>query len=189
MANDPTVAGGPSWGTDELRRGWGWFLALGIVLIVLGTIALTYSWLATAVAVVVLGWMLIFGGVLQAAHAFWRRKWSGFVVDLLVGLLYAVVGALIITHPVTSAVELTLIMAVLFLIAGVFRIIAAVAMPFHHRGWLMFNGVITAALGGMIIAQWPESGFWVIGLFIGIDMIFNGWSLVMLAMTARRLPA
>jgi uncharacterized membrane protein HdeD (DUF308 family) len=189
MTNDSTLAGWPSWGSDELRRGWGWFLALGVLLIVLGTIALGYSFLTTLVSVVFLGWLLVAGGVLQAVHAFWRRAWSGFFVDLLVGVLYAVVGGLIVTHPVTSAMDLTLIMAVLFLFSGVFRIVTAIAVPFQHRGWLLLNGIITAVLGVMIMAQWPESGFWVIGLFIAIDLIFNGWSLVMLALAAKRLPA
>ncbi len=179
------------WGRDTLRKSWGWYLALGILMIVLGTIGLgtTVTVEITLVSVVFFGWLLIIGGVFQAGHAFWRREWSGFFIDLLTGVLYTVVGGLIITHPLGSAVELTLIIAVLFLFSGVFRIVTAIAVPLPNRGWLMVNGVITLLLGVMILAQWPGSGLWVIGMFIAIDMIFNGWSLVMLSLAARKMAA
>jgi uncharacterized membrane protein HdeD (DUF308 family) len=179
----PMVAAG------ELKRTWGWFLALGICLIVLGTIALGVPVLVTDVSVLILGWLLLIGGVLQAIHGFMRRAWEGFFVDLLVGLLYVVVGFMFIDHPLATAEMLTLMMAALLMLGGLFRIVAVFSTNLQHRLWLLLNGAITLVLGVMIWKQWPESALWVIGLFIGIDMIFNGWALVMLALAVRSVPA
>src|SRR5262245_43708569 len=99
-------------GLDEVRRNWGCFLGLGIIVVILGLIALGWSVLVTLASVEVFGWFLLFGGVLTAVHAFWRRAWGGFFFDLLAGILYVVVGLLIATHPVKSAEALTLLIAV-----------------------------------------------------------------------------
>jgi uncharacterized membrane protein HdeD (DUF308 family) len=179
---------GPLVGFDILRRNRGWFLALGIVQIILGMIALGSSVLATAVSVAVFGWLLLIGGVLSIGHAFWERQWNGFFVDLLTGILYAVVGFMMISNPLEAAVSLTLLIALFLLMGGIFRIVAALVGPFQHRGWLLLNGIVTLLMGILIWRQWPLSGLWVIGLFVGIEMIFYGWSLVMLGMAARNLP-
>jgi uncharacterized membrane protein HdeD (DUF308 family) len=98
-----------------------------------------------------------------------------------------VAGALMILYPIAAASELTLLMGFLFLFSGAFRIVMGLTTPFQHRTWLILNGVITVVLGVLILKQWPESGFWVIGMFVAIDMIVNGWTLVMLAMAARQV--
>jgi len=172
----------------EFRHNWGWFLGLGAILIVAGTIALGSSVLATLVYVIFYGWLLLIIGVIEAVQAFWQRKWGGILVHLLGGILAAVVGLIIVANPGAGALVLTLILAVFFMVTGLFRIMAALMMRFPHWGWLLVSGVITLALGIFIWRQWPVSGLWVIGLFIGIDMIFVGWSWVMAALAARRLP-
>jgi uncharacterized membrane protein HdeD (DUF308 family) len=175
-------------GEGELRRSWGWFLALGIVLIVLGTIALGSALLMTVASVFFFGWLLIIGGVMEAVHAFWRKRWAGFFLDLLTGILYVVAGWMMVTNPTESAVLLTLLIAMFLFFEGVFRIVAALAARYPHWGWVLFNGLISVLLGILIWRQWPYSGLWVIGLFIGIEMLLNGWSLVMLSLSARKLP-
>jgi uncharacterized membrane protein HdeD (DUF308 family) len=175
-------------GEGELRRSWGWFLALGIVLIVLGTIALGSALLMTVASVFFFGWLLIIGGVMEAVHAFWRKRWAGFFLDLLTGILYVVAGWMMVTNPTESAVLLTLLIAMFLVFEGVFRIVAALAARYPHWGWVLFNGLISVLLGILIWRQWPYSGLWVIGLFIGIEMLLNGWSLVMLSLSARKLP-
>jgi uncharacterized membrane protein HdeD (DUF308 family) len=175
-------------GLQELRKNWGWFLVLGIALLVLGTIALGASVAMTIVSVLLFGWLLIVGGVLEAVHAFWRRKWSGFFIDLLTGILYVVVGFMLVANPAASAVALTLIIALFLMFGGIFRILVALSVRFHNWGWLLLHGAINLLLGILIWQQWPLSGLWVIGLFIGIDMIFNGWSLVMLGLAAKNIP-
>lgn len=175
-------------GAGELRRSWGWFLALGIALIVLGTIALGSSLLMTIASVFFFGWLLIIGGVMEAIHAFWRKRWAGFFLDLLTGILYVIAGWMMVTNPKESALLLTLIIAMFLVFEGVFRIVAALTARYPHWGWVLFNGVISLILGILIWRQWPYSGLWVIGLFIGIEMLLNGWSLVMLSLSARNLP-
>ena len=176
-------------GTSELRGNWGWFLILGIVLIVLGTIALGSALYMTLASVFFFGWILIIGGALEAVHAFWREKrWGGFFLDLLTGLLYVVVGWMMVSNPGESAVLLTLIIAMFLVFEGLFRIVVAITVRYPHWGWVLFNGVISLVLGISIWQRWPYSGLWVIGLFVGIEMLLNGWSLVMLSLTARNLP-
>ena len=176
-------------GVDGLRRSWGWVLALGIALIVLGTVALGASVLVTVTSVLLFGWLLIIAGGLQAAHGFWRRAWSGFFLDLLSGILYLVVGALFISNPLEAAATLTLMIAVALVFVGLMRIVLALSTHFQHWVWLLLNGAISLVLGIMIWRGWPETGYWVIGMFIGIDMLFYGWALVMLSLGVRSLPA
>ncbi len=174
---------------QEFRHNWGWFLALGIILIIFGTIALGSSVFVTLASVLFFGWLLLFMGVIEAVQAFWQRKWGGLFLHLLGGILTAVVGLIIVANPGAGALVLTLVLAVFFMVAGLFRIMAALMMRFPHWGWLLVSGVITLVLGLLIWRQWPFFGLWVIGLFIGIDMIFCGWSWVMAALAAQRLPA
>src|SRR5208337_2862381 len=166
-------------GIEEVREHRTWFLCLGAVLIVIGTIAIGSAELMTMVSV-------IFGGLFEIIHGFARRRWGGFFVNLMGGALYAVTGILMVTHPGIAAVTLTLMIAMLLIVAGTFRIFVAFSTPMHHRGWLILNGAISLFLGFSIMSWWPNSGLWVIGLFIGIDMIFDGWTEVMLALSSGR---
>ena len=176
-------------GLEQVSRRWGWYLALGILLVVLGTFAIGRSCLLTVVSVGVFGWLMIFAGVAEVVHSFWNgRGWGGFFIDLLSGLLYVVVGFMIVGNPASTAVALTLLIAMFLIFDGVFRIATALSVRNPNWGWVLFNGVVSLLLGIMIWRQWPLAGLWVIGLFIGIQMIFNGWSLVMLALAAKNLP-
>jgi uncharacterized membrane protein HdeD (DUF308 family) len=176
-------------GADELRKKWRWFLALGIVLIIGGTVAVGSAFLMTVFSVLFLGWLMIAGGILEAIHAFSCKKWSGFFIDLLTGLLYIVVGFMCVANPGATALALTLLIAMFLIFGGIFRVVVALITRHHNWGWLLLHGAISLMLGILIWRQWPISGLWVIGLFVGIDMIFNGWSLVMLGLTAKNLPA
>ncbi|HEV7225038.1 MAG TPA: HdeD family acid-resistance protein [Pirellulales bacterium] len=171
-----------------LQQEWWWFLLLGIALLVLGTLALGAAAFASVVAVVYLGLLMLAGGIAQTISAFWAGRWSGFLLTIFIGLLYLVAGVFIISHPVESTVELTLMLAFLFVVSGVFRIVTALVLRFPHWGWPLLNGVIAVLLGVMIYKQWPSSGLWVIGIFIGIEMIFNGWAWVMFSLGLRSLP-
>ena len=176
-------------GVDELKKRSKWFIGLGIALVVLGTVALGSSIVFTLASMVFIGSLLAAGGILQTAHAFMSKRWGGFFVDLLTGVLNIVVGVMIANHPAAVAAALTLLIALVLILGGVFRIMLALAIRFHHVFWMVLHGVISVALGVIILQEWPVSGLWVIGTFIGIDMIFNGWTLIMLGMAARRMPA
>jgi uncharacterized membrane protein HdeD (DUF308 family) len=177
----------------RMHHRWGWFLALGIVLIVVGFLAVGAAVIATFTTMLVFGILLMAGGVVQIVNAFLARSWGGFFLHILLGVLHLVVGELMIEHPLVAAEGLTILLAAAFLVGGTLRIIHALRDRFADWGWVLINGMITLLLGIMIWRQWPESSLWVIGLFVGIDLIFSGWSWVMLAMivkaAAPRAPA
>ncbi|MEP7153889.1 MAG: HdeD family acid-resistance protein [Nitrospira sp.] len=173
---------------DAVRQNWRWVLASGIAFVCLGSLAFGYSVLVTLASVFVLGWLLFFGGIFQAVHAFKVSQWSGFVLELLLAILYVAVGLVMITDPGAGALSLTLVIAGFFLIGGVVRILAGMILHPPSRAWLLLSGGVTICLGILIWAEWPVSGLWVIGVFVAIDMIFSGTWLIRLALKARRLP-
>jgi len=174
---------------EEFRHRWGWFLALGIVLIFLGTFALFVVPAATVATVMVLGWLMIFSGVVEAVHAFRVQRWGGFFLHMIGAVLGVLVGLLVVTHPVAGALAWTLLFASFFTVIGVFRLIAAARLKFENWGWAAFDGAVTLALGIMLWIGWPWSGFWFLGLAVGITLILRGWSYVMMAIALRSLPS
>ncbi len=170
---------------QELRRHWGLYLSIGIILVILGIIAISAAVATTLVSVAIFGWILVISGGVLAGHAFWTRTWGGFFVHLLAAIFYVIVGLLIAAHPAASALSLTLLLAAFFMVYGIFRIVGSLMIRFPSWGWVLFNGIISLILGILIWARWPYSAFWVIGAFIGIDLLLNGWSFIMLSLTAR----
>lgn len=178
-------------GLETVHNHWGYFLASGIAFLVLGTIALAYTVLTTLASVFVFGVVLLVGGIFQTGHAFKTSasKWSGFLLDLLVGVLYVITGLLMTVHPLAGAQSLTLLLASFFLVMGVFRTMGAIMLRPPSWGWLLASGIVTVLFGILVWAQWPESALWLIGTLVAIDMIFNGVWLVMLALNVRGLSA
>lgn len=173
--------------TPEMIQHWGWFLAFGILLMALGVAAIVRSTTATVASMVVFGWLLIFAGIFEFAAAFMVGNWSGFFLHLLVAILFAIVGIMMLTRPVISAETWTLVMAVFFLVGGLYQLIYALWTHLPGWGWHALNGVITAILGVLLAAGWPATGFWVIGLFVGIELVFYGWSWIMLAVHLHKM--
>jgi len=167
---------------------WAWLLALGIVLVVVGTIAIGMPLLTTLATALTIGVLLLLGGVAQLVGTFWTRNWSGFFLMLLMGVLYVVLGLLFVREPIQAAEALTLLLACTLMVSGVFRITGSLIHRFPQWGWIFFGGVLNLALGIVIWLQWPFSGFWVIGLFVGIDILFSGWTWIMLALRLKNLP-
>ncbi len=168
-----------------LRNQWWCFLLLGIVLVVLGTFCVVDPLVPSLASVVILGFLMLAAGITQIVSAIWAGKWSGMLIHILIGVLYAVVGYMIIDAPVVNMVLITKFIAIFLIISGVFRIISALAVRFPDWGWALLNGGVTLLLGIIINRQLPQAALWVIGLFIGIEMIFNGWAWVMLAFGLR----
>ena len=173
----------------ELRRNWGWFLALGIALIVLGVCAIGSAFVATLATVMTFGFLILFGGGVEIVSSFWAHRWGGFFLHLLAGVLYIVIGFLMVTRPWPAAAALTLMLAALFMVGGVTRIVVALSHRFHGWGWVLLNGVVTFLLGALVWSQWPQDTVWLIGLCVGIDLLFHGWAWVMFALAVRSLPA
>jgi len=173
---------------EVIRGRWGWFLALGIALVIFGAIAIGVPVLMSLATVLTFGVLLLLAGAAQLIGAFWTRDWSGFFLVLLLGVLYVVVGLLFLNRPVSALEALTLLLACALLVGGLFRAIVSAYHRFPQWGWIFVGGLLEIALGLMIWQQWPLSGFWVIGLFVGIDMIFSGWIWIMLALGLKNLP-
>jgi uncharacterized membrane protein HdeD (DUF308 family) len=171
---------------EAIRAHWVWFLSLGIFLIIVGTIAVGMPFVASLATAVTFGALLLVGGIAQLAGAFWTRDWSGFFLSLLMGVLYVVLGLLFVRDPGDALLAMTLLLACVLMVGGLFRVIGSVMYRFPHWGWTLVGGIINLVLGIMIWQQWPVSGLWVIGLFVGIDLIFTGWTWVMLALAVKK---
>jgi uncharacterized membrane protein HdeD (DUF308 family) len=172
----------------HMQSNWLWFLVLGVGWIVLGTISLSCAAFATFVTVTLFGVIMLIGGVSQIVGAFWAGKWSGFLLQVLIGILYAVVGFFVMDTPERSAIALTLIMAIFLIVSGIVRIVVSLLERFPGWGWVLLNGAVALLLGLLIRREWPLSGLVVIGLYVGIEMVFNGWYWVMLGIGLKKLP-
>jgi uncharacterized membrane protein HdeD (DUF308 family) len=167
---------------EALRGKWLWFLVIGILMIVFGVIVMGAPALGGAAAVVTAGIFLMAGGITQAVASFWSKDWSGFFLSLLASAFFFVVGMIFVRKPDEAARALALLIAFFLMVEGIFRIVAAVVYRFPHWIWVALSGGLNLLLGFLIWNNWPEASFWVIGLFLGIDMIFNGVAWVMLAL-------
>jgi uncharacterized membrane protein HdeD (DUF308 family) len=172
---------------EAIRGNWGWVLALGVILVILGTVAVATPFVASLATAMAFGVLLLIGGAAQLVGAFWTRDWSGFFLSLLMGVLYVVLGLLFVRDPGDALLAMTLLLACTLLVGGLFRIIGSLMFRFPHWGWTLAGGVINLILGILIWQQWPASGLWVIGLFVGIDLIFTGWTWVMMSLALKDL--
>jgi uncharacterized membrane protein HdeD (DUF308 family) len=172
-------------GVERIRKHWVAALILGIVLVLLGTFAFVCTYTAAMLTVLYLGVVLLVASGVQLVEGILGRGVGNFFLHLLVAVLYFIAGVFLIEHPGRSVAGLTLVIAAVLFVEGVLRIAVALAERRHGWGWVLLNGVISLVLGIMIWRQWPESSLWVIGLFVGIDLLFNGWSLIMLALALR----
>jgi len=178
---------GPYVGMDEVREHWQGFLALGIVLILLGVAAIFFPFVATLATELTIAWILVFSGIAQGLHAFRLRHRIGFWPSLLSGLLTLTIGLLLLVFPMSGILSITLFVAALFLVNGAFRIAQAIQLrPLAHWGWLLAGGILSMLLGVLVLAQWPAAALWLLGLLVGIDLMFSGWMLLWLALMAYR---
>ena len=136
----------------------------------------------------VIGILLLLGGIAEMVGAFWCRGWSGFFLHLLSGVLSIVVGVLFLRAPVDALLALTLLLACLLLVGGIFKIVAALSYRFGAWGWSLASGIIDVVLGVMIWQEWPASALWVIGLFLGISLVFRGINWIGLGLALRAIP-
>lgn len=166
---------------------WWLFALLGVLLIIGGTVAIAYPFLSTVAAVLVLGAVLLVCGVFVIIGAFWAGKWSAMLLQLLVGILYVMAGLAIRDAPLESVEILTMFAAAFFIVVGAFRIVASLVERFPQWGWALLNGLVTLLAGIIIYDSFPNSAIWVIGLLVGLELLFNGWTWLMLSLVLRRV--
>jgi len=171
----------------QIADHWGWFLALGILLVLAGVAAILFPLVSTIATKIALGWIFLVSGALLIIHAFSSQQWRGFLLGLLLGVLYVIAGGWLAFFPFTGIITLTLILAALFLAEGVLEVIMGVRVrPHEGWGWLVLSGLIAIAVGAMIAAELPGSAIWAIGLLAGINLLSSGVSFVVLALAGRR---
>lgn len=173
---------------ERARKHWWMFMLLGVLLVLGGIAAITYPCVSSVGAVMVLGIILIVSGVFTIIGAFWAGKWSALFLQLLVGILYVMVGMAVRDSPLESTALVTMFMAAFFIVVGAFRIIVSVIERFPQWGWALINGVVTLLVGLIIYDSFPLSALWVIGLLVGIELLFNGWTWIMLSLVIRQIP-
>jgi uncharacterized membrane protein HdeD (DUF308 family) len=162
-------------GLAPLRAKSGWIVALGVVYVVAGFIALGSVVLATVATVFVVGVMMLIAGIAEVISAFQIKTWGKFLLWLLLGALYIVAGFVTFENPLFAAALLTLLLGLSLLASGVMRIVLAFNMKEEMPWiWVAISGVITFLLGLIILAHWPVSGLYILGLFLGIDLIIAG---------------
>lgn len=170
-----------------LRAKWGWIVALGVVYLITGFIALGSVALATVASVFVVGVMMIIAGVTEVISAFQIKSWGRFLLWVLLGVLYIIAGFVTFENPLLAAAVLTLILGVSLVASGIVRIILAFSMT-REMPWLLvlLSAVITLLLGLLILAHWPVSSLYILGLFLGIDLIMAGAGWIGLGLGLRR---
>ena len=173
----------------RMRNRWVWFLGLGVALVLVGTFAIAAAFLTTLTTVLVFGVLLLIGGAVELTSAVLAGSRKGILTHMVIGVIHLVVGALMVEHPLRAAEALTLMLAAAFLVGGLIRVGYALTQSFDGRGWALVTGVIAACFGLSIWQQWPESGLWAIGLFIGIDILLIGWSWVALGLSLKALQS
>ena len=175
-------------GLEPLRAKSGWIVALGVVYIIAGLIALSSIVMATVVSVFVVGIMMVIAGVAEIVNAFQIKTWGKFLLWLLLGALYVVAGFLTFENPYLAAAILTLFLGVALIVSGVTRIILAFGMQ-AAMPWVLvlLSGIITLLLGLIIVAHWPVASLYVLGIFLGVDLLLAGASWVGIGLGLRRL--
>src|SRR6478672_11523442 len=173
---------------QAIRGKWLWLVVLGIALIVLGAILLGSPVIATLATVTALGVLILIGGCMEIVGAFWCQEWSGFFLALLSGILGAVVGLMLLSNPIQAGMALTILLASFLFVGGIFKSVAALAHRFGGWGWLLLSGVIDVVLGVLIWRELPWSGLTIIGVLVGISLIFRGVSWLMVGFALRRIP-
>lgn len=162
----------------------GWFIALGILLILLGIAAIAAPQFATLTAKIFIGWLFLIAGVGEIVHAFVARDWSGFFGNLLIGLLYALVGGWLAFFPLTGIIALTVLLAATFVVEGVFKFIIGLQVrPVDGWGWMIFSGLIAIAAGLLIFLGLPSTATWALGLIVGLNILMSGIAFLMVAMS------
>ncbi len=175
-------------GLEQVRKSWAWFFVFGILLVILGVLCIGKAQTATTFSILALGWVLAISGVLWLVNAVWALSWHGFFLYLLNALIRGVTGYLLIRHPDAGAAGVTMLLASLFIVGGLFRAAGAGVIQFPRWRWTVFAGLVSVVLGVYLLATWPTASTYFIGLAIGVDLILDGGALIGFAGAIHSLP-
>ena len=156
-----------------------WFIVIGIILIVLGCLALGYQFIATVFSVYFIGSLIFIAGIIQVIHSFNIKGLGQTALWAIMGILYIFIGLMSFFQPIAVSSALTLLISLLLTISGFTQIFAAMSNRNLPRwGWIIFSGIINIILGLMLMAGWPYDSIWVLGMFLGIDLVFQGFAYI-----------
>ncbi|WFR97393.1 HdeD family acid-resistance protein [Rhizobium tumorigenes] len=166
---------------------WGWFVALGVLLLLLSGIAFGNLFVATVVSVYYVGMLMLLGGIVYLIHAFQVRGWEHSMPWILSGLLYTLAGIFAFMNPLPASAVFTLMLAIALVIAGVLRIWVGRRMkPAKGWGFILLSGIVTMVAGFVVALGWPVNSLWILGLFLAVDLMFQGWTLIAFGLGLRR---
>jgi uncharacterized membrane protein HdeD (DUF308 family) len=171
----------------RLSGQWGYFVGLGVLAVFLGLLAMVLVVSATIASIFVLGAFMVLTGVIEIAMGFRARTWGRFFLWVLAGAVYVVAGALAFAQPLMAAAVFTLLLGAGLVATGLLRLWVGFELPpGQPSGMVMFSGAVTTALGILIVIGWPANSLYVLGLMLGVDLIFNGWGWIGLGLFLRR---
>ena len=173
--------------SQELRKNWGWFFALGALLVIIGIGALGSSAATTLISVMALGVILFVGGCAEVVTSFMAWSWRGFAAYLLMGILMAISGFFLMTQPLAGSATLTVLIATLLLVAGTGRVAFAIVDRYPRWGLGVASGALSVLLGGLVFSQYPSSSLYFIGMIVGCELILRGAGWLSLALGAHRV--
>ena len=163
-----------------------WGIVLGVLMVLAGLVVLGHVLVATVVSVIFLGWFAVLAGLAGIVASLFQLGKPGFWPTLLGGALALVVGIAFLRRPGLGAAALTLLLGSALLVGGVARTVGGIGERHENRGWIIANGVITLLLGLLILFGWPGSTLWVLGTFLGVDLIVEGVTFILLGFSTRR---
>lgn len=179
----------PTSGREASDTSWWLYTLLGVILLIAGAFVFGDVVFASVISAIFIAWAIVIGGIFQIIHAFSARNWKGFLLDGILGALYIAGGAVLLSNPVAASLTLTFALGVIWIVSGLFRVTLA-SVLWQEGGWmLLFSGLLAIAAGAIILTRWPASGLWVLGLCLGIDLIFHGvaWIAYSLTVHPRRI--
>jgi len=189
MSNRTDISGLQRQLALTMHAHWKLFLIQGVVLMVLGVLAVAEPNVATLAVALFVGWLFFIAGIFRAASAWHSRQMPGFAWSMLTAVLSVALGLILILRPLAGVLTLTMVLVAFFIIEGIASIMGAIQHRQHLRSWVwvLFSGVVDLFLAYLIWIGWPSSADWAIGLLVGVNMLFFGLSLVMTALAVRMM--
>jgi len=174
----------------DVRTAATWSIVLSVLMIAAGILAICVPLIAGVAVTAIVGWLLIFSGLLHLAFAWRAGRAGGVLWELLLGIVYGAIGLYLLVSPVAGLASLTLAIALYLLLEGILELVLSFQLrPAPGAGWLLVDGIVTLVLAVMIWSTWPSSAVWVVGTLVGISMFFSGITRLMLSVAVRRITA
>lgn len=161
----------------EQKKSSGALIGLGVIMIILGLLAIAMPIGTTFAITFILGWLLLFGGIIQLIYAFTSKSLGGFALKILLAIISIIIGIFMLANPIPALLTLTVLLTAFLIVGGIFAIIGAFAVQ-QGRGIMVFGGFMSLLLGILIWSQMPISSMWVIGLLVGLNILFSGFTML-----------